>query len=144
MSDYTDSRGRTFANYRESLPTLASNFPHEKPIRERAAVAHFRGLEISQRCWACGRANVKLDLHHIIGGAGRSDERCNMSILCGGLTPNACHPRANTDELPMGFILFRKWLLDQTGTDWARLAVLRGSFLPYLIHGCDIPRKAKP
>lgn len=39
-------------------------------------------------CWCCG-SSARLATHHIIGGAGRSDERCNLSRLC-----LVCHERA--------------------------------------------------
>lgn len=134
--DHTDGQGRSFVGYRDTLPALASDFPHDKPTRDHVGLVAFRGLHIAGFCWACGRGYYhvnKLDLHHIVGGAGRSDERTNFSMLCGGFTPDACHAKANTDELPMGFILYRKWQLDPDGTDWRRLAILRGSFLPDLI-----------
>jgi len=132
---FIDNNGRSFFTYRDGLPGRASNFPQQPPIRDRDAMQEFRQLDIAQFCWGCGRhvSEVKLDLHHIMGGSERSDERTNFSMLCGGFTLNACHPQANTDGVPMGLVLARKWAIDPLGTDWRRLAIIRGRFLPDLM-----------
>lgn len=133
---YADRHGRTIETYQEHLPKRASDFGKAGIVRSRVADDEFRQLDIAQFCWACGRSvkygqAQKLDVHHIVGGSGRrSDERCNFSVLCAGLTKNACHYWANTAALPMGLMLSRKWIFDGKHCDWARLALIRGSFLP--------------
>ncbi len=70
----------------------------------------------------------KIEFHHIIGGARRSDELCNVCMLC-----TACHEIVKTDVLPQGRILFLKWREDRQHCDWERLSLLSKKFLPDLI-----------
>lgn len=132
---FLDGNGESFFTYRRHLPKRASDFESVKKQRNASIIKQFVSQRLAQFCWSCGRtiADVdRLETHHIMGGAGRTDERCNLSRLCGGFTDDACHAKANTDELPLDFMLMRKWAIDPDGTAWLRLAQIRGSFLPPL------------
>jgi hypothetical protein len=66
-------------------------------------------------------------VHHIIGGAGRSDEETNLLRL-GGPFECGCHDESWSVMLPLS--LWAKWKTDRENLDWARLAVLLGHHLP--------------
>lgn len=76
-------------------------------------------------CFVCGRSprvqRINIQCHHILGGACRSHEACNIAMLC-------CrhHDNANTSDLTKSFLLWRKWVVDPLNCDWARLAIIRG------------------
>ncbi len=131
MSGYNDCNGVPFGSYRELLPASASMFPRAGVIKDREALSEFHAR--FDRCWRCGvkRSHVwrGLQCHHIFGGTkGRSDESTNFAMLCA-----ACHELVNTQEFPLGRILFLKWMNDRGAVDWVRLAILRRCFLPDLI-----------
>ena len=130
MQEYLDGRGVSFADYRLQLPARASCFPPQNLIKSRTELAEFH--DRTDACYSCGRTRRQvwrsLQCHHIMGGTkGRSDEQTNFAMLCAD-----CHEGANTGILPMGRILFLKWLRDRENIDWVRLAVLRRCFLPDL------------
>ncbi len=125
VANYPDCHGIDFDEVRLHLPARVADWPTVVRVKDpaicRAMHEWFRG------CWNCGWSRV--EAHHIAGGTkGRSDEFCNIAMLCG-----ACHPKANTAELPMGRILYLKWKFDKPHTDWVRLSLLANRFLPDLI-----------
>lgn len=96
-------------------------------------------LSIAASCcwhpWCCA---VICDVHHIVGGAGRSDEFCNFSLLC------RIHHMAYHGERPvvdgvrvrgltMGELLAVKRKLDFGSWNPTRLAQLRGQTLPEIV-----------
>lgn len=136
--DFKDKNDVPFADHHRHLPKLASDFPKSgvvtnpglrweyKPKYKKCAVCDWSYEEPGFLCRI-----IWLELHHIIGGQkGRSDELTNYIVIC-----SACHEKVNTSELPMGKILYHKWKADQGNVDWARLAILRGCFLPDLETG---------
>ena len=86
-------------------------------------------------CACCGRRG-KLSRHHIIGGAGRSDEVVNLAVLCLFL----CHPLAEGERVANGNIRYEPLSLGQILTlkrlrfpdevNLERLAELYGQPLP--------------
>ncbi len=132
MNRYTDSKGIGFNHYREHLPKRASDFPRRRAIRDRDVMTAFH------QQWHCcfvtgvkrGGFGVKLEAHHLFEGtAGRSDELCNLIML-----DRQVHEQVKTTTVPLGLLLWCKWHHDRPNTDWVRMTVLRGSFLPDLIH----------
>ena len=95
----------------------------------------------SDRCMACHCPQGKApdlrghQIHHLIGGSGRSHEPCNLSLLCG-----RCHgqyhaggERQDEERLPaltLGMLLWAK--AETSEWDAKRLAALRGKALPHL------------
>lgn len=104
-----------------------------KTVRDRALYDSY--LMENPACQICGRTK-NLSRHHIIGGVGRSDERCNLIVACLVL----CHPLAEGarvvhggekfEPLTLGQVLAIKFLRTPEEWDGARLAELRGSALP--------------
>ena len=96
-------------------------------------------------CWYCGRRD-SLHSHHIIGGAGRSDIRENLSRLC-----LFCHERAEgttvcitthdgrtlrLKPIPLENVLYLKKRYDPEHYDRKRLAELA--------HKQTLPRAVRP
>ena len=103
----------------------------------------FRGqwfLENGPRCHVCGipwwsaigeRFPEGLQCHHLIGGAGRSDEAANLLILC-----SLCHACYHTPPqvwrgetwpaLKIGMLLHVKWLRQLDQFNLTRLLELAG------------------
>jgi len=120
---------------------------HRPPIKSPGTLVELHYLW--DHCQVCGRSKrvIRCEIHHLahgIGGAGRSDESCNLIMLC-----VECHewlghggaPSSWADGLPdlprdrderFGLLLWAKWHTDQATTDWRRLAELRQSYLPDL------------
>ena len=105
-----------------------------------------------RHCWACGVPDVfmatiaytpgidharGLEIHHIVGGAGRVHERCNLSRLC-----SLCHRLLHGDRVPihggghvpelrLDHILQIKFENDAKHYDRHRIRELRGKiYLP--------------
>ena len=130
MNRYVDGKGIGFNHYREHLPARAADFPKPGRIRNPDVMSEFHQWDF---CFVTGVKyggfKVKLEAHQRFAGtAGRSDELCNLIML-----ERATHENVKTEACPLGLLLWRKWLLDRENTDWVRLALLRGSFLPDLI-----------
>ncbi len=79
-------------------------------------------------CASCGFFDGKrvppfrLQAHHIFGKARRFDLRCNLLMLC-----EACHANVYGN---LEVVLWLKWAVDRDGTEWEKLTIIRGSFLP--------------
>lgn len=123
-TDLVDGTGKKFADVRAIVgpradwPPLPEEWKfHGKTIlREFAAEFDF--------CFLCG---VKgdwrgLQTHHIIGGARRIDARWNFCRVCATCHGEVAGRLAN--------VLFAKWSCDLKGTNWCKLTVARGSWLP--------------
>lgn len=125
---YADKNGVLVDDLPRILPRPSDThlWPPANIVRDLEIVIAYRGEH--QHCQLCGAAfqwDVRKELHHIIGGAGRSDERCNLIVLCNGY--HGCHGEVH-GNLPL--ILWAKWLTNKEDTDWVRLAVLARKFLP--------------
>lgn len=83
-----------------------------------------------RRCQVClGKADWRgFSVHHLIRGAGRSDEDCNWILVCG-----SCHDRcpghdgSEYPKLTLGEMLTCKVLADPIEYDRPRLEALYGS-----------------
>ena len=124
QKDMVDGDRVLFNEYRKHLPTLAADFPPAKIVRDKIVVIDHR-YKWSGVCQMCGfpLRHAQGDVHHIIGGAGRSDEPTNLLRLC-----SVCHDESWSVILPE--CLWFKWATDPRNLSWVRLAVLYGRFLP--------------
>lgn len=122
-----DGQGIEFAGYRDLLPARAADFPPRQIVRDKSILTDYRWAH--DHCQLCGRnfrrGHMRAELHHIIGGGGRSDEPCNLIMLCNGY--HGCHGKVHGN---LSGILYAKWKTDCENTDWVRLAILYGAFLP--------------
>lgn len=132
---WIDGKGVLFADYRKHLPKLASDFPEVKLVRRpdvRTAYIAALGERWDARCQMCGkelgRWGVRAELHHVVGGARRSDVFYNLLMLCNGAT--GCHQMVQHQSSMLRIVLAAKCLTDREHTDWVQLAILRGSHLP--------------
>lgn len=132
---WIDGQGVAFADYRKHVPERASDFPRIKLVRlpnARAAYIHLLGPGWDARCQMCGRElgrwGIRAELHHIMGGAGRSDVPTNWTMLCDGGT--GCHAMVKPQKSMLRIVLAAKCLTDREHTDWVELARLYGSHLP--------------
>lgn len=141
---YADKNSIAFADYRAFLPLKIFHWPKMRIVKSPKLLAELH--EEWDHCQACGRKfgphyNASgpgwraMQIHHIIGAAGRSDERTNLIglCICGAGSEAGCHAEAHGGNLPLGRVLYLKWKSDPAGVDWIRLAILRGSFLPDLV-----------
>ncbi len=131
MNLYVDGKGIGFNHYREYLPERAADFPRPKRIRCKDTMSRFH--QHWDFCFVSGvkrgAFDVKLESHHLFAGtAGRSDEPCNLIML-----DRKVHEQVKTEAVPLRLLLWCKWMHDKAGTDWVRMSVLRGSFLPDLL-----------
>ena len=85
-------------------------------------------------CQICGRRG-DWELHHLVGGARRSDELTNFLVLCGF---GRCHELAQHSPNWAGVLLFMKWYTDTEHIVWQRLTELKGSRLPELVRDSGI------
>lgn len=101
--------------------------PHEKMnlVRDITERVSWRALH-EERCMICGTRRDHADfrglqVHHIAGAAGRSDEPCNFLLVCG-----VCHEAIHAGKLELDDILAAKQLCDPENFDRDRVMVLRG------------------
>lgn len=124
METMIDGKGVAYSEYRRKLPQRSADFPRAELRRKfEVLVAYRRKWD---QCQMCGKPLREIwagDVHHIIGGAGRSDEPSNLLRLCIG-----CHDESWSVILPAA--LYAKWQTDRKNLSWVRLAILYGRFLP--------------
>ncbi len=137
---WIDGQDVAFSDHRKHLPELASDFPKPKLIR--LPDIRMRYLDLLDqnegfyfwdvRCQICGKElgawGVRAELHHIVGGARRSDVWTNLIFLCNGST--GCHQMVQHQQSMLRIVLAAKCLTDPEYTDWIAMALLRGSHLP--------------
>ena len=131
MFGLVDGQGVSFDEYRDHLPKSSHDFPRAGIVRDKRLFAPMSAWyhETFPFCFLCGRPHgygTNLQCHHLIGGPARSHEKCNLVIL-----DRRCHEESHGGGLAR--ILWWKWKIDRENTDWGRLAVIRGRFLPDMI-----------
>lgn len=132
--DYPDGKGVPFREHRK----VALDEKYRRPGKSPRTLLMYRYA--STHCQLCGVGQREIHhLMHSFGGAGRSDEACNLIALC-----LICHAYAHGGPKPtwqpedldaqdrLGLLLWAKWRTGQSETDWRRLVELRGSYLPDL------------
>jgi len=135
--EYRDCNGLTIADVRKRLPRAADFPPAAAQLNRQVRREYANEWD---RCQICGTRGDyhqgTLDPHHIIGGFTRakSDERTNIIMLCNDLTVwggRRCHEvmQGGGDEM-LRRVLYAKWKTNPEDTDWMRLTLLRGTFLP--------------
>lgn len=135
---YRDCHGIAFDEVRgymeKHFGLKCSDWPTIKRIDDPLVLQHMHSWFDSEAiCWGCGKVIIgvypPLEAHHIEGGTkGRSDEFCNLAMICSN-----CHVDVHASTIPKGKVLFLKWSQDRQHTDWIRMTLLRGHYLPELI-----------
>lgn len=134
---YLDKHGVAFADYRKLLPKRSCDFPPANVVRDGWAIKDYHATW--KTCQLCGAnaAERIMELHHIVGASGRSDERANLILLCREHHAEyGPHSDAN-----FGTILWAKHHSDPHNTDWIRLAILARRFLPDLVINENLRRQ---
>jgi len=120
---YKDSHGVYWDEVRTLLPASVSQWERVRPVpkSEACSIMH----KLYRTCFLCNTEKYwpPLQAHHILGGSKKSDELCNLVILC-----RDCHQRVQSapDELPR--VLKAKWRHDRAHCDWRRLTLLNRSW----------------
>lgn len=114
-------------------------FEKAVPVKSRATLERFAAEQDRCACCWIGRnptLDRRLEIHHLVK-LGRSDERCNLLMLC-----NECHRLAEGERirvagellptLTLGMCLWLKLESDPEHFDLARLTKLRHWNMPPL------------
>mgnify|MGYP001618064570 CR=1 FL=1 len=105
--------------------------PYEKlnVVRDPMAAIAWRS-EMPQVCMLCGwhlqyEIGRHLEVHHLAGAAGRSDEPCNFLLVCAG-TDTGCHEACTANKINFQEQLEAKQACDPQHYDGPRLMKLKG------------------
>jgi hypothetical protein len=122
---HQDGWAMGFDEVRLWLPSRVSDWP----IVHRLDFPHSREFyRIAGECWWCGKFR-HCEAHHITGGTkGRCDTFTNLFRVC-----RPCHEEVQSNVDLLGRVLFLKWENDRINTNWLRLNLLAGYWLPDLI-----------
>lgn len=120
---YKDSHGVYFDELRTLLPGSPSDWERVRPVlkSEACAIMH----DLYGFCFLCatersyGSSSGTLEAHHILGGSKKSDELCNLVLLCRG-----CHELVQSAPEQLPRVLRAKWKHDRAHCDWRRLTLL--------------------
>jgi 5-methylcytosine-specific restriction endonuclease McrA len=123
---YKDSHGVYWDEVRTLLPASVSQWERVRPVlkSEACAIMH----DLYGFCFLCSTDRSygfsgTLEAHHILGGSKKSDELCNLVILCRG-----CHAQVQSAPAELPRVLRAKWRHDRAHTDWRRLTLLNRSW----------------
>lgn len=100
--------------------------PYEKLnlVRDLIAIAKWRARQ-KPECMICGADGLdllnRLQVHHIAGAAGRSDEDANLLLIC-----RLCHEDVHAYRLTLEEVLAAKQLCDPERYDRERVMILKG------------------
>ena len=107
------------------LPKRVKDWPQVRVVRsgpDNPVINDFRlPFGAWPSCWICGPEKLGLEVHHIFGGAHRSDEFTNLTLLC-----PKCHRHVQSDPKLLPLVLLEKWNHDRMHTSWVRLCQLHG------------------
>jgi len=117
---YKDSHGVYWDEVRTLLPASVSQWERVRPVlkSEACSIMH----DLYGFCFLCFH-DVTLEAHHILGGSKKSDELCNLVILCRG-----CHQLVQSAPAALPRVLKAKWKHDRAHCDWRRLTLLNRSW----------------
>lgn len=103
--------------------------PYEKlnVVRDPTAAIRWRA-EQKQECMICGWEESyalgcvrRLEVDHVAGAAGRSDEPCNFLLVC-----TFCHKDKHAGKTKLDELLAAKQLCDPSNYDRKRVLQLKG------------------
>jgi hypothetical protein len=95
-----------------------------RAVKRPSVQDQYRVMFDGEPCALCQQPNWKTggtELHHLVGGAMRSDEFCNFIMLC-----RACHSEIQSQPADYPRVWLAKWRVDREHTDWRRLIELLG------------------
>ena len=92
-------------------------------VRDSTAAINWRAT-VKQECMCCGSNGYELgnhlQVHHLAGAAGRSDEPCNFLLVC-----RKCHEAIHACKLDLDALLAAKQLCDPGNYDKTRVLKLK-------------------
>jgi 5-methylcytosine-specific restriction endonuclease McrA len=107
------------------VPPRVALWPRSNVVRDHRVGDFYRDACPMRRCPLCGIPTA-LELHHIFGGAVRSDELTNFIWLCG-----ACHELVQSRPAYYPVVLRAKWVNERHLVSWPRMLYLRGRFFDF-------------
>ena len=122
---HADCHGIYFHEAHLWLPNKVRDWPQVRIVRDSKdypILDEFRtrsGFWLP--CWLCDKPDLPNQIHHIVGGAHRSDEFTNLTLLC-----SACHRQVQSQPKELPRVLLAKWTHDRMNTSWVRLMALYG------------------
>jgi hypothetical protein len=123
---YEDCHGVRFCEIRSHLPARVKDWPKLRIVRDSEVLRIFRMLVGGGSCPLCKRNYWQFcreEIHHICGGAARSDEFCNLLSVC-----SDCHAEIQSDVRQTARVWLAKWTVDRQHTNWVRLVRLAGKW----------------
>lgn len=132
-SELRDVNGIRLIDHREFIHWSAFSEPY-KNVKDSTFMSIYH--QEHRSCHCCGAYEghqdedgfiVRCEVHHMIGGSGRSDERCNLIMLC-----QSCHGtnRVTGGPIPLALAVWLKWRATPLECDWVQLARLNRAYLP--------------
>jgi hypothetical protein len=123
---YEDAHGVRFCEIRSHLPARVKDWPKLRTVKDHEVIRIHKMFYQGTACplcngdyWACSRAET----HHLVCGAARSDEFCNLIELC-----SDCHAEVQSDPKQTARVWLAKWTVDKQHCDWRRLVWLSGKW----------------
>ena len=113
-----DSRDIPFDAIEYELGADHDAWPTPRVVENEEVLADYRWF--CRPCPLCSRS-TRLEPHHLVGGARRSNEHANLIAIC-----RACHNEVQSDASHTQRVWLAKWRTDRWHTDWCRLACLLG------------------
>ena len=118
---FEDSKGVRWHELGNHFPKRVADWPKLRIVKDREVITDHLKQREGKPCPLCGGPDWGyFDVHHIIGGAGRSDEHCNLLRICTG-----CHEEIQHAPEHEPRVWRAKWEVDKRHTDWRRLCELR-------------------
>ena len=116
-----DGQNMTIADVAKWLPKGPTrDWPKHEDVDSEEMAATMHSCFGRSECWLCGlRTGLygTLDVHHIVS---RSDERCNMVMLC-----RTCHQKVQHSPKMLPAVLKAKITHDRAYSSFLRIAQLR-------------------
>lgn len=123
---YADAHGIYFDEILQHLPSRVRDWPPLRLVHDARVCEKYVALRTLDTCSLCGGHYWQtdcIDVHHIAANAGRSDEFCNLLLLC-----RKCHTAIQDDPQRTREVWLAKWRVDRENCDWVRLVRLTGKW----------------